>query len=213
MGSFTSNETDSIVTLYNHVNECSGHLYQAWTQQKILDCASRSKFIVFPHPDISSVKECALYPAPNVFLKFNDEINCDMNGRANCLIGIAFNARKAMKKLHEILNSEKGVSFINSVNSLGYEWMITITQKFRASGKSQFQTIDCFGTHTATIEKIKKAINFSDYTCLKKGSKFNDRIVLWCITTFRIVKKCKIASFDVDVKTVFDLFKGILSYC
>ena len=216
MQRLTQNELQAAKRIYNRVNDLTNNYYGKKTADIVKDFVSSNRWIMFPVNNVTSLREGASHPVPNVFISFEDIIVDDQNGKVNGWIGLTYNNSESMLWLHDILCPQKAEHFLKILNGLTSDWIVEISQKiktnFQDNTPKYHQAVQPINATTATVAAIKTSIKNSDTQLPKRGDDYDSEPVLNAITMVSVLKETNVHTFDSDVKNVFELFFKVLGY-
>jgi hypothetical protein len=170
---------------------------------------------MFPVNGIDSLREGTVYPLPNVFISREDEIRDDGNGKLDCYAGVTYHNVDAMLSFRDLLK-RRSTQLINILSGFPDDWSVEVLRKTETDCPGSVPRYDIFRSFkpsSLAVNDIKKAINDSDNTLLRRGDPYpgSGNPVLWSVTIFSVCKEVTINSFDQDVKKAFDIFFRLLS--
>lgn len=209
----TANEIKSTHRIFNNVNNLVGNYYQQnKSEQEAKLFVSENKWIMFPSVAITSLKEGAKYPLPNVFIYFENFITDNGSGiPVDGCIGFTFNNEGAMDWLNLLL--AKHPIFLNTLHILGDSWTIRIQHKVKTKfyeNTPLYETTDTITTSTATVDDIKNKVLEACKTLPKKDDYFKDELVIWSTVVF-VVDKPITETYTNDLQDIFRLLLLALS--
>jgi len=216
MKRLSQSEQTAAYHIFNHVESIVGPYYGKKTQAMVQDYVSGNRWIMFPQHNISSLREGADLPMPNVFISFENEIKDDGSGLVNGWMGLTYHNIQAMQWLNDILKrKKKSLLFINILNSIGDDWSVEIQHKTKTNcpeSACRYSTFRAMPPSTVTADMIIQGIKDSNKALLRSGDPYPDdgNPVLWDVTVFTVMKPTTVKSFNGDVKKSFDmLFKAL----
>lgn len=219
MTRLTQDELKAAQRIFNNVNTLCGNYFGRKTIGEIQKFVSLNRWIMFPVFNVGSLREGASYPAPNIYVAFDGDIVDDGKGHAESEIGVTYNNTESMLWLDRVLKVNNAPFFISTLNGLGPDWGVNISQKIKTTFKDntpEYRTIETFDASTVTIDDIKKGISKSNSMLLQSGDDYpfpdgHLEPVIWCVTIFNVSINSGVNTFDRYSKEAFDLFMRILT--
>lgn len=227
MKQISFDELTASLRIFNHVSDTvNRHLvdtsrtpsyYAQKALNEIRDMISANRWIMFPDVHFSTLREAASAPVPNVYVAFNRNIiEDDGQGKVNGVIGLSFNNSGAMDWLWQLFRRRSNTqAFMNILNVLDVDWKFEVSQKIKLNHQDSapiYEQQNEFPAASVTALEIQSSIESSDANLPQHEDDYNDLgIVLNAITMAGVFKYTNVASFDEDVKKIFDLFFRILS--
>lgn len=215
MGLNTQAEYEAAYRIFCHVNAINGGYREGITLDQIKDFVSHNKWIVIPRWGVSSIDEAKNAPFPNVYIHFEDLIEDNGMGKANCRIGITYNNKEAMLDVrHKLRKRALRTYFIKNLQTLDETWDITIEHKITVKGTHFYPHYDKYVTFkpsTVSIPFLRASLDESDRSILRRGDIYpktgtevsNSNVVLI------ISKGVTIKDFDDSIRAIFGVFRGL----
>ncbi len=216
MQRLSQDELQAAKRIYNRVNDLTNNYYGKKIAASVKDFVSSNRWIMFPVNNVTSLREGASHPVPNVFISFEDIIVDNQCGQVNGWVGLTYNNSESMLWLHESLRPKKAEHFLKILSGLTSDWIVEISQKiktnFQDNTPKYHQAVKPINASSATAEAIKTAIKNSDVQLPKRGDDYDSEPVLNAITMVSVLKETTVQTFDSDIKNVFELFFKVLGY-
>jgi len=217
MQRIAQDEFNATHRIFNNVERIIGPYYGRITRNETAMFVSENRWIMFPVNNVESLRDGTVYPLPNVFVSVEDKIQDDGAGRVNGWLGFTYHNVDAMKALYSIIDPRRPSRhqpFLNIISNLGFP--VEIQRKTKTDCPNSTPHYETFGPpfepSIVTANQILDAIRESDRTLLRKDDIYSETgtPVIWSVTIFTAIKETVAATFDEDIKNVFDAFRQLL---
>jgi len=185
------------------------------TTAEVKDFVSTNRWIMFPVHNVTSLREGASNPTPNVYISFKDEITDDGNGAPTGWIGLTYNNQMAMEWLKEVLSPKYSPAFMAILNGLKDPWCVEVAEKIKVCHYKhipEYEPVRAYDPRTITVQDIKDGLQYSNDRLLRPGQYYKDAYeVEGAITIFGVHRHTDPSDFDTRAEEAFDLFFRALS--
>jgi hypothetical protein len=213
-------ETAAAHRIFNRVEDAIGPYYGRKTVAQARDYVSENRWIMFPQHGITSLREGAELPVPNMFVSVggeNIEIKDNGAGAIDGNLGVTYHNVEAMLGLRQILKRKSHSDLlINMLKSLGDEWSVEIQRKTQTDcpdSTPHYETYRAYKPSALTADGLAQALKDSDRTLRCKGDTYppTGTDILWEVSIFVVWKDTETATFERDAKKSFDVLLKMMT--
>lgn len=211
MARLTAQELASADRIYKHVESLIGPYYGRISNIEAF--VSNNKWIMFPKNKVESLRDGVIYPLPNVFLSFDNDIITDTDGKADGYAGLTYHNVEAMGGFRYDLQFRED-RMISKLKGFNDTWNIEIQTKTCTcqESPSHYDTFWKTKPSLLTAQDLRTQLRACDASILNRGDDYpgNGNPVIWSVSIIVVNKIVNTQNFDQDFKDLFHIFLRLL---